>query len=57
MVIESSTDFKVRCHYGSQKNLKDHDDWNKEIDQSEVSYVAHLQGKGPIFSTLHFCIL
>ncbi|XP_009418500.3 endoribonuclease Dicer homolog 4 isoform X1 [Musa acuminata AAA Group] len=36
MVIESSTDFKVRCHYGSQKNLKDHDDWNKEIDQSEV---------------------
>ncbi|URE34711.1 hypothetical protein MUK42_13295 [Musa troglodytarum] len=36
MVIESSTDFKVRCHYGSQKNLKDHDDWNKEMDQSEV---------------------
>ncbi|URE34705.1 hypothetical protein MUK42_13295 [Musa troglodytarum] len=38
MVIESSTDFKVRCHYGSQKNLKDHDDWNKEMDQSEEFY-------------------
>ncbi|URE34706.1 hypothetical protein MUK42_13295 [Musa troglodytarum] len=50
MVIESSTDFKVRCHYGSQKNLKDHDDWNKEMDQSEDMLNAELAAGGATFN-------
>ncbi|KAG1358938.1 putative endoribonuclease Dicer [Cocos nucifera] len=36
VVIENSTDFKVRCYYGGHRHLKDHDEWNKEIDQCEV---------------------
>ncbi|XP_010932228.2 endoribonuclease Dicer homolog 4 isoform X2 [Elaeis guineensis] len=36
VVIENSTDFKVQCYYGGHRHLKDHDQWNKEIDQCEV---------------------
>ncbi|XP_073000978.1 endoribonuclease Dicer homolog 4-like isoform X2 [Typha latifolia] len=36
MVIENSTDLKVRCYYGARKNLNDHYKWKKEIEQSEV---------------------
>uniref|UniRef100_A0A1D1YWK0 Endoribonuclease Dicer 4 n=4 Tax=Anthurium amnicola TaxID=1678845 RepID=A0A1D1YWK0_9ARAE len=36
IVIENSTDFKVRSYYGNRKNLKSHDDWEKELEQTEV---------------------
>ncbi|MQL77271.1 hypothetical protein Taro_009677, partial [Colocasia esculenta] len=36
VVIENSTDFKVQSYYGNHKNLKTHDDWKKEIEQTEV---------------------
>ncbi|XP_078162667.1 dicer-like 4 isoform X3 [Carex rostrata] len=36
LVIENSTDFKVRCHHGNRKGLKDHSDWNLEIEHTEV---------------------
>ncbi|XP_020599927.1 endoribonuclease Dicer homolog 4 isoform X2 [Phalaenopsis equestris] len=36
MVIESSTDFKVQYYVGNRKQLKDHNDWNMEIEQIEV---------------------
>ncbi|XP_057995567.1 dicer-like protein 4 isoform X2 [Hevea brasiliensis] len=35
-VIEESTDFKVGIFYGSSKHLKNHYDWEKEIEQYEV---------------------
>ncbi|KAJ4810567.1 Endoribonuclease Dicer [Rhynchospora pubera] len=36
LVIENSTDFKVRCHHGNRRGLKDHGDWKLEIEQFEV---------------------
>ncbi|KAJ3708060.1 hypothetical protein LUZ61_011765 [Rhynchospora tenuis] len=36
LVIENSTDFKVRCHHGNRKGFKDHGDWKLEIEQFEV---------------------
>ncbi|PKA57540.1 Endoribonuclease Dicer like 4 [Apostasia shenzhenica] len=35
-VIEKSTDFKVRYYVGNKKHLKDHVEWNTEIEQIEV---------------------
>ncbi|KAF2310484.1 hypothetical protein GH714_012834 [Hevea brasiliensis] len=45
-VIEESTDFKVGIFYGSSKHLKNHYDWEKEIEQYEVFYKAN-DGKLP----------
>lgn len=36
MVIENFTDFKVRSYFGNRKHLKDHHEWNIEIEQVEV---------------------
>ncbi|XP_039131650.1 endoribonuclease Dicer homolog 4-like isoform X1 [Dioscorea cayenensis subsp. rotundata] len=36
LVIESSTNFKVSSYFGKCKRLKDHAEWDKEIDQFEV---------------------
>ncbi|KAM0933869.1 putative ribonuclease III [Dioscorea sansibarensis] len=36
LVIENSTNFKVSSNFGKCKRLKDHADWEKEIDQFEV---------------------
>ncbi|XP_020265696.1 endoribonuclease Dicer homolog 4-like isoform X2 [Asparagus officinalis] len=36
MVIENCTDFKVQSYFGNGKHLKDHHEWNKEIEQIEV---------------------
>lgn len=35
-VIEKSIDFKVGVYCGSTKQLKSHEDWDKEIEQYEV---------------------
>ncbi|XXG64625.1 hypothetical protein AAC387_Pa05g2523 [Persea americana] len=36
VVIEDSTDFKVGCYFGNSKRLRNHHDWEKEIDEHEV---------------------
>nr|CAD1831898.1 unnamed protein product [Ananas comosus var. bracteatus] len=59
MVIENSTDFKVRCYHGHSKNLKDHDDWNMEIELSEAqtrhpyAQIMKLIVVHPFFSSLN----
>ncbi|XP_062159041.1 dicer-like protein 4 [Alnus glutinosa] len=35
-VIENSIDFKVGVYCGSSKRLKNHEDWEKEIEQYEI---------------------
>ncbi|KAG0491941.1 hypothetical protein HPP92_005339, partial [Vanilla planifolia] len=35
IVIENSTDFKVQSYVGNRKHLKDHNEWNTEIEQIE----------------------
>ncbi|GLU01387.1 hypothetical protein SLE2022_186970 [Rubroshorea leprosula] len=35
-VIEDSTDFKVGTYCGKSKNLKNHKDWERELEQYEV---------------------
>lgn len=36
-VIEESIDFKVGTYCGKSKHLKSHQDWEKEMEQYEVS--------------------
>jgi endoribonuclease Dicer len=36
MVIADSTNFKVQRYYGSGKNSRDHQAWEKEIGEYEV---------------------
>lgn len=36
-VIEESIDFKVGTYCGKSKQLKSHQDWEKEMEQYEVS--------------------
>ncbi|KAK1323005.1 hypothetical protein QJS10_CPA02g01233 [Acorus calamus] len=42
MVIENSTNFKVGCYHGNRKHLKNHREWQKEIDQFEVFVMTPL---------------
>ncbi|MCL7029021.1 hypothetical protein MKW94_016083 [Papaver nudicaule] len=35
-VIEESTDFKVASYFGGSKRLRNHDEWEKEIEEYEV---------------------
>lgn len=55
MVIENSTDFKVRCYHGHSKNLKDHDDWNMEIELSEVRHALDMSKCQILFNNLYSC--
>ncbi|XP_042377592.1 endoribonuclease Dicer homolog 4-like isoform X1 [Zingiber officinale] len=53
VVIENSTDFKVHCYYGNQKNLKDHNAWNQEINKAEVLVMT----PQILLHSLHHCFI